>query len=283
MAFFPFTFLFYLKTITENKLKPTLLFSFFFYLLFATSYPGEIIIIFYFLLAYFIIHALRHKNVLLKNIKFLILGFSIIILFSLPAIIAYGSGISFITRGSNVSLELSLTNSLNPVYLISYLFPWVSWKIPIAETDILGRNSFIGLLPFFLIILSFCVKSKTPLISFLKWMFIISLLLSLGKYGLLRSVFYYTLPLMDTFRHPSLFRFITTFSGCLLAAFMLQDILENRLDFSKRKIFFQSFLMICSLTCVVIIVTAPKSIASILPASFTVQTIKFNNTQLDNS
>jgi hypothetical protein len=254
IAFLPAVFLFFLKMLRENSFHHILLFSFFIYLLFVTSYPGEFIIIVYFLFAYFIVHLVQNKKDLLRLLKTALAALFVFTLFSLPVIISYLSGLDFISRGTAVSYDLALTNSMNPLSLISYIFPLVTWKLPIAETDILGRNSFIGLFPFILIIISFAVRSKSTLVSFLKWVFVLSLFLSFGKYGLLRPLSYYLLPFMDTFRHPSLFRFLTIFCGCILAAFTFQEFLNKDDNRIKRNIFVSVLILIVVSSLAILII-----------------------------
>ena len=273
-AFLPVVFLFFYKMLHEVHWKPTLLFSFFFYLLIVTGYPGEFIIIFYFLLAYFIRHILLNKKDLFKLLKLALLSAAVFILFSLPAIISYVSGLKYNTRGSNVSHVLALTNSLHPVHLLSYIFPLTVMKLPSFGTDVLGRSSFIGLLPFFFLLISLITKSRSSVVRFLKWIFFISLVLSLGKYGLLRSITYYLLPYMDTFRHPSMFRFLTIFSGCLLAAFSFQDMLEkNDIERMKKRVFI-TIIALMSITSLVIFIYNPDMFSGLLPSSLSTGSIK---------
>jgi hypothetical protein len=167
-AFLPFVFLFFLKTLFETSWKQALLFSFSMYMLFVTGYPGEFIIIFYFLLSYFIIHVIRNRKDFLKLLK--VAGLSVLVFFllSLPVIIAYASGLQYITRGGTVSYDLTMTNSMHPATLISWLFPLAAWKVHAPGTDILGRNSFIGLMPFLLLLVSFFIRSKNSIIVFFK-------------------------------------------------------------------------------------------------------------------
>ena len=274
MAFLPFVFLFFLKTLREPSFRSVLFFSFSLYLLFVTGYPGEFIIIFYFLLACFIVHLFQNKKDAWKVFKFMFLSVFIFCLFSLPAIIAYFPGLNYNTRGSSVSLDLALSNSLHPFNLISYFFPLVVWKLPISETDILGRNSFIGLLPFILILVSFFIKTKKPLLAFLKWVFILSIILSLGKYGVLSSVTYYILPYMDTFRHPSMFRFLTIFCGVLIAAITLNDfVLKQDLSSQKKKAFW-IIISLTILTSIAILILSSSDFFRLLPASFSTTDLK---------
>lgn len=284
MAFLPFVFLFFLKTLREASFHSTLLLAFSLYLLFVTGYPGEFIIIIYFLLTYFIIHIIQNKKDAVKVFKQMLLAALIFGLFSLPAIISYLSGLDYITRGAAVSLDLALTNSMHPFNFISYIFPLTVWKLPITETDILGKNSFLGLLPFLLILISLFTKTKNSFLVFLKWVFILSLILSLGKYGILRSIIYYILPYMDTFRHPSMFRFLSIFSGCILAAFTLNELLKNQESFILKKKAFTVVSILMILISLLVLVFSSSGFSDLLPASISTISIKswFDNSTINN-
>lgn len=284
MAFLPFVFLFFVKTLRGPSFPSSLLLGFSLYLLFVTGYPGEFIIIVYFLLTYFILHLFQNKKDVLKIFKFMFLSVFIFCLFSLPVIIAYISGLNYITRGDSVSLNLALSNSMHPFNFISYFLPLVTWKLPFTETDILGRNSFLGLIPFILIVASFFNKNKTLLLRFLKWTFIITIILSLGKYGVLRSVTYYILPYMDTFRHPSMFRFLTIFSGTLIAAFTLNDLVFKTEVNSLKKKAFWIVLVMMILSSIAIMILNTSDFFRLLPASFSTESLKswFDQSSIKN-
>lgn len=273
-AFLPFVFLYFLKALREPSFRSALFLSFSFYLLFVTGYPGEFIIIFYFLLSYFILYLFQNKKPPRKAFRFIFASVIIFCLFSLPALISYLSGLNYITRGSSISLELVLSNSMHPFNLISYFFPLAVWKLPISETDILGRNSFLGLLPFILILLSFYMKTKNSLITFLKWVFILSIFLSLGKYGFLRSVTFYILPYMDTFRHPSMFRFLTIFCGILIAAITLNNLVEKQDTNSKKGKAFWIIISLMIFSSIAILIMSSSDFFRLLPASFSTSDLK---------
>ena len=281
MAFLPLVFLFFLKTLRDMSFKSSFCFGFTLYLLFSTGYPGEFIIIGYFLLSYSIFHTVKNKKDSVGILKKLLLSAFVFCLLSLPALMAYISGLSYISRGGGVSLELALTNSMHPYSNISYIFPLTAWKLPISETDVLGRNSYMGLFPFLLVLVSMLIKTKDSFLNFLKWVFVLSIILSLGKFGLLRSVVYY-LPYMDSFRHPSMFRFISIFSGCIIAALILENILKNPEAFLLQKK--SGFTILSSLiiisTVLLFLLSSTQSSAKLLPTSFTVDSLK---AWLDNS
>lgn len=281
MAFLPLVFLYFLKVLEEKTFSATLLFGFCTYLLFATAYPGEFIIIAYLLLSYLIVFITQNKKEAFSILKKMFLAVIIFSLFALPSIISYVSGLSYISRGGGVDLELALTNSMHPYSIISYIFPLAAWKLPLNETDITARNSFIGLLPFLLLLITLFTKTKNTLLVFLKWTFVLTLILSLGKYGYLRSLTYYILPYTDTFRHPSMFRFITIFSGCILGAFTLDKLVKDNEALSAlRKKSFIAVAGLLVITTFLILFFSSASFNQLMPSSFTIDSLK---NWLDNS
>ena len=274
LSFLPFIFLFFYKLLNELTFQSPAGFGFFMYLLFVTGYPGQFIIITYFLFAFFIAWVFNNRNKLSKTFLLLFSSTVIFCILSLPAILAYYSGLNNITRGGAIPYGMAMTNSLHPLSLTTYLLPLTGWKLPVPDNDILGRNSFFGLIPLFLLVLLFFIKTNNSLLKFLKWTFIISLLLTLGKYGGLRPVFYYLLPLMDTFRHPSIFRFLCIFSGIILAAFSFQYILENKISFAKKKSAFAVIAALLIISTIVIYFTSQQTSSGLFPGSFSISSLK---------
>lgn len=227
-AFLPFIFLFYYRMLYERNWILSLVFSFFLYIYFTTAYPGEFILLFYFLLGFtiwFIITKRKEltKKIYIQHLQNFLISLFVFVILALPAILSYISFLKVMDRGSGVSYDLAMSNSLNPALLFSYVLPLPIWRTPnVSATDPLLRNCFIGLIPFALLVCSYFLKFDGKLARFLKISLLISLLFSFGEIGLLRPISYYILPLLDTFRHPGIAKLFTNFSGCLLAAFSLQ-------------------------------------------------------------
>jgi membrane protein YfhO len=135
-----------------------------------------------------------------------------------------------IDRGSGVSLETSLVNSLAPACLISFVAPWATLKgAMFAETDPLLRNCYIGIIPFiFFLVYALKRNKKTLPERFCIFLFIIFLVFSLGKLGGLRIVTYYIFPLLNTFKHPAKAKLFFLFAAQLVSAFAIHQYLQNR-------------------------------------------------------
>jgi hypothetical protein len=239
-SFLPFTFLFYYRTVKEQKWQFALATSIFLWLLFTTAYPADFILTAYALLFVLILNLFKKDNRTKVQITRLIklhaaIAISFIIL-CLPAILSYAEFLPLTERGSGASYEEVMSNPLHPGLLFSWLAPLPAWKASFAViTDPLERNSYFGITSFALVLLSFLTPSKNRLIRYCKWAFIVSLLFSFGEMGGIRIIGYYVLPLMKTFRHPANAKLFTIFFGCLLAAFMYAELQINTINYNKQK------------------------------------------------
>jgi hypothetical protein len=239
-SFLPFIFLFYCRTLTERNWRTALSCAIFLYLSFVTSYPADFILTCYFLFFFFVWFLLkkneRTKQALRSHLILHSVMLGAFLLLSLPAIISYAEFLPLSERGSGANYADVMSNPLHPGLLLSYLTPLPVWKAPFAGiTDPLERNSFFGLIPLTLFILSFFVKLNHPITRFLKWAFFVSLLFSFGKVGGVRIFAYYILPLMNVFRHPANERLFSIFIACLLAAFSLRELLNGNIPGKIKK------------------------------------------------
>lgn len=248
-SFLPFIFLFYYRTLVEKNWKTALSCALFLYLCFVTAYPADFILTCYFVLFIFIWFLFkkdeRTKKALRSQLVLHSVMFVSFLLLSLPAIISYAEFLKLSERGSGASFADAMSNSLHPGLLLSYLTPLPGWKAAFAEiTDPLERNSYFGLIPFALFILSFFIKFNQPVTRFLKWAFFVSLLFSFGELGGVRVIAYYVLPMMNAFRHPANERLFSIFIACLLAAFSSRELLNRN---SKEKIRRAVWLSLCAI------------------------------------
>jgi hypothetical protein len=149
----------------------------------------------------------------------------------LPAIISFFEFLPLSERGQGASYPDAMSNPFHPFLIFSYVAPLGVWRVPhLSGTDPLERNSYFGIISFLLLIAGFFIHFDNKLVRFCKWAFFISLIFSFGEMAGLRSLAYYLLPLMNTFRHPANIKLFTIFFACIVAAFSLQE-------FSSRNIF----------------------------------------------
>lgn len=259
-AYLPLVFYTALRCFSTFRTKDAFLLGASCSLLLLSAYPADVILTGYLLLAFmlFSFYHYQQQNTLKKG--FIVFGKQLLIsggsflLICLPALISYIPFLETFNRGSGISLELAMTNTLSPANLLSFIYPWTVQRIETGQlTDPLIRNCYMGILPLLFFILFFVrVKSKPPVSRFLVAVFIVFLLFSLGEAGAIRTISYYLLPLMDSFRHPANAKLFFLFAAQLLAAFAIDDYFKNpekyKLSLSRISLF------ACSLTSLVVVI-----------------------------
>jgi hypothetical protein len=240
-AFLPFVFLFYVRLLRSPGLYETCLFTFFLWLLFSTANPGEFIITVYMLTAMLLIKAARVQKD--KRVQFIkkiagLHGIAILLFvcLALPAIFSFAQFLPLAERGSGATYQAAMSNPLHPLLTIAYVAPMAIYDTTkFTITDGIERNSWFGLFTFIFFVSALFLKTKNKYFTYLKYAFLISFIFSLGELGVLRIIAYYTLPLMNTFRHPAMFKLFSTFFCILLAALYLQE-LQQRPAIGKKHI-----------------------------------------------
>ncbi len=224
----------------QQPLLNALYTALFLYFLFTGGYPAMFIITIY-LLAALLIYSLFTTPKKMEYVKKLgpaLLVLSVaFILISLPAILSFIQYLPLIGRGQKQGLDFVLENSMPPACLISLISPFSTTAThSFFNTNLLMRNAYIGFVPLVLVIYSISSKALRNH-STVRFYWIMTLLmfgLAWGDYFFLRQLAYYTLPLMNTFRHPALFRFFGVIFLLLLAGIALNE-MEQRTDKNKLK------------------------------------------------
>ncbi|MFL5743550.1 MAG: hypothetical protein ACJ751_02715, partial [Niastella sp.] len=249
-AFLPVVFLFYYRLLQSPTLYTSLLFSFFFWLLFSTANPGEFIITTYMLAAMLLAKTVGvPKDTRVRFIRKMaglhVVAVLLFVCLALPAILSYIPYLPRTERGSGATYEEAMSNPLHPALTVAYVAPLsVFDKTVFKITDPIERNSWFGLFTFVFFLSGMLFKTSKRSIRLLKYAFIITFILSLGEWGLLRAVAYYTLPLMNTFRHPAMFKLYSIFFGILLAAFYLQQQVQQTTASQKHRTIFHVLVFI---------------------------------------
>lgn len=244
-ALLPFVFLFYFRLLRTPQLYEACLFSFFLWLLFSTANPGEFIITVYMLAAMLLAKIARvQKDNRIRFIKKIagLHGIAILLFvcLALPAIFSFAQFLPLSQRGTGASYQAAMSNPLHPLLTVAYVTPLAIYDTTkFTITDGIERNSWFGLFTFIFFVSALFTRSKNKQVIFLKYAFIVSFIFSLGEWGLLRSIAYYTLPLMNTFRHPAMFKLFSTFFGVLLAAFYLQELNRQQTTGNKHQLVFR--------------------------------------------
>lgn len=239
-CYVPFIIIYFKRMSTNYRVKDSILTGLFLFLLFTGSYPALFIINVYFLVAFtlftFFSHPTKWKYITTISLP-LVIVFCTFILLSLPAIISFFNHLPFIERGKKQSLEFAQQNSLSAYSIISFISPFsTSANENWFKTDPLMRSSYIGIIPLLFLLYALTNKSFLKVKNNLFFLItgIVMFSLALGNHFFLHRLAYTILPLVNTFRHPALFRLFGIFSLLLVAGYAMNDV-ENSTDPAKLK------------------------------------------------
>ncbi|MFT3910681.1 MAG: YfhO family protein [Ferruginibacter sp.] len=233
-CYIPWIFLFFRRMIMQYKIPDSLGLALFLFLLFTGGYPSLFIITAYTLIGWFlfIFFSSGNKLLFLKKIfaPILIACISFLLL-ALPALISFIVHLPTIARGKSQSLSVVMENSMNPVTLISLLFPFATtandhW----LNSLILMRSIYIGVVPLMFLVSAFFYR-KLIGNKELRFFFICALVMiamAWGQFFFIRKLAYYVLPLMNSFRHPALFRLFGIIFLLLISAIAIKEWENNK-------------------------------------------------------
>lgn len=279
LAFLPFVILFYYRSLEERSVRMSVCTGLFLFIYFTTAYPADFILLAYLLLAILIWYSVTLKSInktaALKKILALQLLIALIfLLLSAPAILSLYHTLPWMQRGTGATYAQAMTHPFHPFLVSSYLVPLAAIKMPgVDETNMLMRNSYIGIVPLLFVVSSFLRRSPDKFITFSKYAALIFLVFSFGEWGMVRSIAYYILPLMDSFRHPANARLFTIFLFCLLSAFAFHQTIG---DATRTKTAHRSLLIVSAVAfiiCIAAFIADPPGILRISELSFHQSTI----------
>ncbi len=238
-AYLPLIMLYTIRSFEKFSARDAFLLGLSFSLMLLSAYPADFILLGYVLLAYFIFSVIRYSKEtgwirsLIRCLKPVLIAGLSFCLICLPAILSYLPFLASIRRGNGVALDVALSNSQSPVNFLSILTPWPTLRLDWEQyTDPLIRNCYIGLIPLVFLIAFIRLRGKKTFLQyFLSGTLIFFLLFSLGKAGGLRVLTYYTLPLMDSFRHPANAKLFFLFAAQLLAFLAIDKYLKDPLPY----------------------------------------------------
>lgn len=222
-CYIPFVFLFFRRMMKQHSVKNAMALGFFLFLLFTGGYPSLFIITSYSLAAYFLFYFFgsETKILFLKKRALPLLAASVsFLILSMPAIISFILHLPEIERGKSQALSVVLENSMNPSCMLSFISPFsVTANDKWLDSSILMRNDYIGIIPLIFLIYLFTQKNarKNREIIFFLGCSLVMFGLAWGRFFYLRQLAYYTLPLMNSFRHPALFRLFSILFLLLIA------------------------------------------------------------------
>lgn len=221
-AWFPLVFLFFEKAFEKRNLFSTCLAGLVLGLQIFAGYPQAsflslLLIFFWFLYRFF---QKKDYHLFLYFLLPVIVG----LILALPQILLSFELLPFTPRSTGF-LAQALANSLSPLSLASLLLPGLFKGIPVT----IGKDAFYFGIPsliFLIFAVSFLYKLNWQ-VRFFTLTFLLSTLLSLGKYGLI----YYLLgsiPGFNLFRVPEQFLTLAIFSASVLTTFGFSELLERQ-------------------------------------------------------
>ena len=224
-CYLPFIVLFFYRMITIGSRIDAMFTGFFLSLLFTGSYPAMFIITVYFIVAcsVFIFFTQKQKwNFIQQKWLLILLASGVFLVVSLPAILSFIQHLPFIDRGKEQALEFVQQNSFVPASIISLISPFSTTATEVwLHTDALMRNAYVGILP--LIFIIYGVKQKIFFTNKVALFFLTSailfFLIAFGHYFFIHQFLYKWLPLINTFRHPALYRLFAIFTMLVACGF----------------------------------------------------------------
>lgn len=191
--------------------------------------------------------AIYFKRLTLYNLGVLLLTFTYFAVFII--------NMEYIDRGNGVSLVGANFNAFTLKSFISFVFPLFTTNLNLNfGNDISMRNIYFGflLLPF---TGYYLIKYSSPFEKVISFIGILFLLISLGDLIPLRTWLYNFVPLMNTFRFASIFRFIAELCFIILACGTFEWITNNwkqQLSIVKRGYIVYAILLIIMITSAII-------------------------------
>lgn len=250
-SYLPWVLFCFQQILTTQKIKYALALALLFSLLLMGGYPALFIIISYILLFYFLHWLAQNKYwqqpaQLLPIVKLFFFCGIIFVLMIAGYMLSFAEAKPLFTRGEGVTPEKSMYMPFSPKALISLLFPFTTAIKPAAfGSDISMINIYSGMLALLFFPLGIIAKWKGKIF----WLVIgiVCLLASFGEHTPVRLWLYNYVPMMNSFRFPSVFRIFFIISLLLIAAQGFQYFLNN----SQKQL--QLFKAVAAIIFVVII------------------------------
>jgi hypothetical protein len=203
-----------------------------FFMMTTGGYPAFTIVVAYSLVVIFVVKVIleyRRKNIeaVKRFAGFNVLFFVISILLCSGVLLSQWIAKEYIVRSSKLPLDVVNFNPFSPQSLISLVLPLASAKNPqLLDTDISMSNLYFGVVMLSVFIVAL-FRKKTRFEKIVLFMGLFFLLAAFGKYTPVRAMLYYTVPLMNLFRFPSIFRLFALICFLIVAGFGLKDLLNG--------------------------------------------------------
>lgn len=258
-AWVPWCIYLLLRLLKSPSFKHSIALALSMFMILSGGYPGFFITLSYLLLAIasWVILKRDGRHLWKKRVAHLLFSGTLFLLLS--SVVLYcsflmqthiGRGIALLPDDSSGGVLFGsfpiegLLSLITPLATTSNGFEW--------SQDISMRNMYFGVIPFLLSVLGVFTKGKERLQVLLFMAGLVFLVISLGEPFLLRKVLYFSLPFMDLFRFPALFRLFSILFFVLSAGLCLYKALEDE-EYKRRLLRGVQIVLIMLLSMTVII------------------------------
>ncbi len=240
LAWIPFIMWAFDRLLEQKSYIPSLLLAMFTALMTVSGYPIFLVLTAYLLLfvliAYFL-KKLRRGETLYIGALALRSLVSLAFYFGLTFGYYYSlyNALPHFSRAGGVSLDAALFGPFSPQSSISFIFPFaVKTGKGFFDSDVSMLNSYFGLVPLLFGLSSLFLKLPLKLRA-IQLFGILALFAAFGEYTPFREWLYYYVPMMDSFRHPGIFR-VFFIIGLLITGAVGFDRWLNKQAGAKRPI-----------------------------------------------
>jgi len=205
---------------------------------FLAGHPEITILTILTLLFFWLFHSFSHYQkenpyFIIQALGLLIIVLTVAVFLSAVQLLPSLEFLKHSDRWGGVSYKVATRWSLSPKHLITFFIPYFfgnTAQIGYWGGDVWATQFYLGILTLLLTFIGL-LSPHTKYRSFLLFILIISLLLSLGKYLPLHRWLYHLLPGFKMIRYPVKFLYLTTFATATLAGMGFDHLLKRKTKF----------------------------------------------------
>jgi hypothetical protein len=258
-AWFPWALCYIREAFTKNSWKAALKSALVLFMILSGSYPGMTIIAFYCLFAFVLFYLISNKSnwpsfVFWKRtgrIALLIAGMTL--LCSAVVLVSVYEALPYFSRSGAIPYELICENPFPAKAFISFLLPFAGagTEGSIWGSGICMVNAYVGLIPILLLAdwIFSSGKSKREWVLFGAGCLLMGI--AMGATLPLRYWLYLSLPGMNLFRHPAIFRAFALLAFILVSGARLNRILKEK-ESRFKKLFIGIAVALLLFVCAII-------------------------------
>ena len=252
----PYVLAFYLKMREQKGWQNAVKAGLFLFLMITGGYPAITIILFYMLLIFFGVSALKFWREKDYSNLFRYIGRNV--LFTLTTVLTSAVMLlsvvvvsPYLSRLGNFDLQQALFSPFSPQSFFSFGLPYsTTATIPWFNSDLSMRNGYFGLIILLFFVLGTFRKKPIELRIFF-WFGMFCLSAAVGEYLPLREFLFRYVPMMNVFRFPSVFRLFFILGAVLSGVWTLQHyLIDDKRE--KRTVFIALGISLCAMIAVIV-------------------------------